>query len=44
MFKCFFGFFCFKGIISEVELKEEMFIKIDDDENDVNGRNRFLLL
>ncbi|WZZ07340.1 hypothetical protein YC2023_093261 [Brassica napus] len=32
------------GTTSEAESKEETPIKIDDDENDVNGRNRFLPL
>ncbi|CAF2207476.1 unnamed protein product [Brassica rapa subsp. narinosa] len=44
MFKCLFGLFCSKGTTSEAESKEETPIKIDDDENDVNGRNRFLPL
>ncbi|KAG5381278.1 hypothetical protein BRARA_G03652 [Brassica rapa] len=43
-FKCLFGLFCYKGTTSEAESKEETPIKIDDDENDVNGRNRFLPL
>ncbi|KAJ0231801.1 hypothetical protein HA466_0296580 [Hirschfeldia incana] len=44
--KCLFRFFCSKGTTSEVETKEETSTKTeqDDDENNVNGRDRLLPL